>query len=224
MSAVFDTIDELRQASALHDAVVVACSFGKDSLIALDLCTKHFKRVEALHLVYVHGLELTAQRVEYVKQRWGVDTLVVDHPGSLEHRYRGYRCFVDRSVTRKSLKQIYAEAKQTLNCTAVVTGTRAAEDIGRRAGMRRGEWPGELHPLAFWRHSKTHSDLLPYLRNNNIQPYEPLKGCRHGLSNSAETILWLHDNHPRDFSRWLEVFPLASCVVKRRELYGMGAA
>ena len=123
MSAVFDTIDELRQASALHDAVVVACSFGKDSLIALDLCTKHFKRVEALHLVYVHGLELTAQRVEYVRQRWGVDTLVVDHPGSLEHRYRGYRCFADRSVTRKSLKQIYAEAKQTLGCTAVVNAS-----------------------------------------------------------------------------------------------------
>jgi phosphoadenosine phosphosulfate reductase len=221
LSAVFDTIDELRQASALHDAVVVACSFGKDSLIALDLCVKHFKRVEALHMVYVHGLDLTAKRCEYVKQRWGVDTLIVDHPGSLEHRYRGYRCFPDASVKRKTIKQIYADAKQVLNCTAVVTGTRAAEDIGRRAGMRRGTWPGELHPLAFWRHSKEHSDLLPYLRNNNIQPFESLVGSRHGLSNSAETILYLHDHHPADYARWCEVFPFASAVVERRRLYGV---
>lgn len=229
MSAVFDTIDELRQLSGIHDAVVVACSFGKDSLIALDLCLKHFKRVECLHLVYVEGLELTANRIEYVKQRWGIDVLVKDHPASLVNRRDGYRCFTDKAVAKKTFSDVFTEAKRELACSLVVTGMRAAEGISRRGAISRGkqglkvaDYFGDYQPLAFWRHSKEHSDLLPYLRNNNIEAFEPLAGSKHGLSNSAETILWLHDNHYSDYLRWLAVFPLASAVVKRRELYGIG--
>jgi phosphoadenosine phosphosulfate reductase len=228
VSAVFDTIDELRQLSGIHDAVVVACSFGKDSLIALDLCAKHFKRVECLHLVYVHGLELTAKRIEYVKQRWGIDTLVKDHPASLANRHDGYRCFPDASIQKKTFRDVFAEAKAELNCSLMVTGMRASEGISRRGAITRGkqglkvaDYFGDYQPLAFWRHSKEHSDLLPYLRNNNIEPFEPLAGSKHGMSNSAESILQLHDNHHSDYLRWLEVYPLASCVVKRRELYGI---
>ena len=229
MSAVFETLDELRQLPGLHQAVVVACSFGKDSLIALDLCCKFFQRVECLHMTYVPGLELTAKRCGYVRQRWGMTPHVVEHWGALEHRRKGYRCFPDDTVKRKTIKDIYDEAKVELNCSLIVTGTRAAEDIGRRAGILRGmrgetagAWPGDYHPLAFWRHSKTQSDLLPYLRNNNIEPFEAIDGCKHGLSNDAKTILWLHDNHKKDYARWLEVFPLASAVVARREYFGIG--
>lgn len=229
MSAVFDTLDELRQLSGLHEAVVVACSMGKDSLIALDLCAKYFKRVECLHMVYVHGLEITQKKCQYVKERYGIDPHVVTHWGSLEQQYSGYRCFPDPSVERKTIKQIYDDAKSSLGCTLMVTGTRAAEDIGRRAGIMRGlrgqaagSWPGDYHPLAFWRHGKSHSDLLPYMMQNNIRPFENVSGSKHGISNDADTILWLHDNHREDYDRWLEVFPFASCVVSRREIYGIG--
>lgn len=228
MSVTMATVHDVERQSTLHDSVVIACSFGKDSLITLDLCSKYFKRVEVLHMVYVKGMKLTEERVQYVKDRWGVDVHIVDHPGSLEHRKLGFRCFPDESVQTKTIKEIYADAKRELGCSLLATGTRMAEDIGRRAAIRRGlrgetagAWAGDWHPIYDWKHSKEHSDLLPYLNHNNIKPFENLSGSKHGMSNDAKTILWLHDNHPADYQKWLEVFPLASCVVKRRELYGI---
>lgn len=227
MSAVLDTIDDIRHMASLHEAVLVACSFGKDSLVVLDLCHKHFQRVEVLHLTFVLGMSLTAKQCEYVKQRWGLDVLVMEHPGATWNKVEGYRCFAS-DVKRVSFADAFAEAKQKTNCPIVATGIRASEGYARSGGIKRGQqglkvadYFGDWQPIAHWKHNKQYSDVATYCRNNNIEPFEPMAGSRHGLDNSADTILTLHDRFPDDYAKWLEVFPLASCVVKRRELYGI---
>ena len=58
--------------SGLHDAVIVACSFGKDSLVVLDLLSKVFKRVEAFCMSYVLGMDWTKTHQQYARDRWGI--------------------------------------------------------------------------------------------------------------------------------------------------------
>ena len=43
-------LQPVQTAAALTDSVIVGFSGGKDSVVTLDLCIKHFKRVEAIFL------------------------------------------------------------------------------------------------------------------------------------------------------------------------------
>ena len=224
MSAVLDSIDVIKQQSARHDSVVVALSFGKDSLVVMDLCCKHFKRVEAFCMSFVTGMNIMQQKLQYSRDRWGVEVKEIEHWAAVRHRAQGFRCFESYHEGKlPNLAMTLEQQKKETGCSLSVTGTRAAESLGRRAGLRRreegveaGAWAGDWHPIAWW----NRAEVIAYLKNNNL-PMEDIDKDMQGISNDATSILWLHDNHPADYQKWLEVFPLASCVVKRRELYGI---
>jgi len=223
MSAVSDSIDDIQQMASLHDAVVVACSFGKDSLVTLDLCTKYFKRVEAFCMVFVPGLSVVQQKIEWTRQRWGIDVREVEHWAAVQQRAKGYRCFPSpHGGPLPTMTTMFSRMKEEYGIPLIATGTRAAESIGRRAGILRqergetaGAWPG-WHPIAWW----TRSDVVGYLRTNDL-PLDGINADMQGWSLEASSILKLYDNHREDYEKLIDVWPLASCVVTRRELYGI---
>jgi hypothetical protein len=45
-------------------------------------------------------------------------------------------------------------------------------------------------------------------------------GQKSGIGLAYREILWLHDEHPRDYQKLIKVFPLAEAVVWRRTFYG----
>jgi len=224
MSQVFDTIDDVQRMASLHDAVLVACSFGKDSLVVMDLCAKYFKRVEAFCMAFVPGLSVVTSWQQYARDRWGIEVKEIQHWVSARQIAQGYRCFAQGYDGKlPSLASTLESQKKEYGIALSATGTRAAESLGRKAGLQRrqrgeekGAWPGDWHPIAWWRRH----EVLSYVSNNNIPLPEGAKDMQ-GWSNESGSILKLHDEYPEDYHRWLEVFPLASCVVTRRELYGI---
>ena len=54
------------------DAIGVAVSFGKDSLVTLDLCCRVFPRVEAYYLYRVAGMRVVREWTDATYRRFGV--------------------------------------------------------------------------------------------------------------------------------------------------------
>lgn len=223
MSEILHSIEDIQHMASMHDAVVVACSFGKDSLVVLDLCYKHFQRVEAFCMTFVPGLSVVQEKIEYARQRWGVEVREVEHWAAVQQRAKGYRCFPSQTVDKlPTMTTFFEQMKREYGIPLIATGTRAAESIGRRAGLLRSErgqtagaWPG-WHPIAWW----TRSDVVGYLRNHDL-PLDGINADMQGWSLEASSILKLYDCHREDYEKLVDAWPLASCVVTRRELYGV---
>lgn len=226
MSVILDTIEDVKSQADRHEAVLVALSFGKDSLVVADLCVKNFKRVEAFCMSYVVDLDLTKRWLQFARDRWGLEVKEIEHWGAVRNRARGQWCFPqDIEGKLPNLASTIAAQKDVFGVKLCATGTRAAESLGRRAGLMRqqrgekaGAWAGDWHPIAWWRRE----NVVAYLKQNNL----PLDDCdkdMQGWSNDRASILRLHDEHPADYVKWRERFPLVEAVVRHRGWYGKSA-
>jgi hypothetical protein len=63
--------------------------------------------------------------------------------------------------------------------------------------------------------------VLAYLKINGIPVPDSSGGQATGVDLSTPSILWLYDNHPEDFQKLLQYFPLAEAAIKRRDEYGV---
>ena len=57
-----DLFHAVRTAASMSRRVLVSFSGGKDSVVLLDLCAKHFERVDAFFMYHVRGLEFQETR------------------------------------------------------------------------------------------------------------------------------------------------------------------
>lgn len=169
MSAVFDSIEDVKSQASRYDAVLVAYSGGKDSLVTIDLLAKYFKRIEGFCMSFVVGLDVTKKYIQFAKDRWGVDIQEIEHWAARKQKLNGLRCPPTDVEGPLSLAETIAEQKKAYGIDLCATGTRAAESLGRRAGLRRreqgiasGAWPGDWHPIAWW----TRGEVVAYLNQN----------------------------------------------------------
>lgn len=205
-----------------HEAVLVALSFGKDSLVVMDMCAKYFKRVEAFCMSWVTGLDITKRWLQFARDRWDVEVKEIEHWGAKRHKQSGSWCIPVEIDGKPGFNVTLEEQKREYGIPIVATGTRAAESLGRRAGLLRAErgikggaWAGDWHPIAWWRRE----NVIAYLRQNNL-PLEDSDKDMQGWSNDRQSFLKLHQQHPEDFKRWCKVFPFAEAVIRQKEWYG----
>lgn len=59
-----DLFDPVKTQARVTDAVLVGFSCGKDSIVTLDLCFRHFKRVQPFFMAYVPGMDFQERMIQ----------------------------------------------------------------------------------------------------------------------------------------------------------------
>jgi hypothetical protein len=98
-----------------------------------------------------------------------------------------------------------------------MTGAKKADSLWRRKML--GNWGTQediLYPLIEW----NKVDVLAFMKANDLPIPDSSGKNATGVDLSPPALLWLHDEHPRDFARVCEIFPLAEAIVWQRKFYG----
>lgn len=224
---IIQTRKELETLAQTHEGIIVSYSTGKDSMILLDLCSKVFKRVVALHLYFVPGLGYIETGLEYARQRWGCEVIQLPHWAYVEAVKTNQYCNYPgaESLAEIKLADIYKLAMQRTGLRLVATGAKKADGLWRRRWMkniRKGaKYDGVLFPMQDW----LRLDIQAYMKTHHIpMPELSSTGAKDatGITCHNEVLLWLYDRHRGDFDKMRRVFPFIEAVVARREFYGIG--
>lgn len=213
--------DTIRQAARLTDSVIVGFSTGKDSIVALDLCRQHFKRVEAWFMYIVPGLEFQERYLRYIEGRYGLT--IHRHPhwmlGEMFNQTY-YRPDTDISVDCPTIAIADAEAfmMRKTGISWFAYGLKCNDSLERNAMIKRcggiDVKTRRFYPVA-WFSDKA---IYAYLRQHRIRlprDYE-LFGRSFGR-------LWLQElaaikeHFPADYKKIQEYFPFVEAVIKRYE-------
>lgn len=215
-----------------YDSVLVGFSGGKESIVTLDLCVRHFPVVVPYHFLAMPwtDLECKAAGMKALDRHNLRDSLLVFPSSALIKYFRfAYYRHWDGNLFR-SFKD--AGDKNRLNFVRgetgidlIATGLRKKDSQSRRrmfarmyAKSQRGVIPNEMMPLRDW----TKYDVYAYLKANKYEIPATSGTATFDVDLSNDCILYLHDAWPTDYAKMKSVFPFVEAVIKRREFYGVG--
>jgi phosphoadenosine phosphosulfate reductase len=219
MSILAETQRVLDAARARADAVCVAYSDGKDSRVVMDLCVRHFQRVEAFFMELIPNLDCVEVALDEARRRWGVHIKKYPHWLARKLMVNGVYTsswFELDQLPEWKLADVYALAMLDTKTDVIATGAKRTDSTWRRRFMATFRPDSIVNPIAAWHKY----DVLAYLRSRGI-PEPPSSGhSATGIDLSTPSLLWLHDTFPSDFAKVCRVFPFAEAVVWRRSFYG----
>lgn len=211
----------LAQYAEQHESILVGYSGGKDSLCVLDLCMKHFKRVECFFWYVIPGLRYTEGPLEFARQRWGVT--IHQYPHWVVFKLIKYGIyspcyFQNWDLPEFSVLDCYQLAMADTGIDVIAHGAKKADSMWRRrnlSGMKVHDYL--IYPVLEW----NKFEVLAYLKMHNIPLPESSGRSATGVDLTTPSLLFLHDNYPDDFEKLERVFPYIRAAVHRRDWYGI---
>lgn len=207
--------------SKITDSVIVGFSGGKESVVLLDLCCKHFKHVYP-YFLYIHpNLEFQNRTLRWYEKKYGLEVLRLPHMdvseffhyGSFREGYYEYPLI--------DINDIYAYLRVKYNTWWIACGERMDDSLWRRGMIHNSSSidknRGRFYPLAMW---KTR-EVLDYIKYHKLyysrdQKTEK-KGSLSGLQ--GDQLYIVKKYYPDDYERILQLYPFAGAGVKRYEEY-----
>lgn len=224
MSQLDKTITEVQSYARRFNSVLVSFSGGKDSLIVLDLCKKHFKKVVCFFMYAIPDLQFINEQLEVSAKKYDVE--ILQYPHWAMFRWLKDMIYCDQypfaeDLPEVHLKDIYAQVRSDTGIQLIATGFKKSDSMWRRRTTKRTTkvYSGSafMTPIIEW----NKFEVLAYLRINKIDPPPVMSGRTiSGVDLTTPSIPMIHDNYPEDFKKLLKIFPYAEAVVKRREFYG----
>lgn len=212
----------LRLVRADTDAIGVAMSFGKDSLVSMDLCCSIFERIEAFYLFRIRNLDIVREWSRRVRQRFGV--VVKEYP-----HFDLARCYRHsvlqphwteaRKLHRIRMTDIERQFRSDAGIDWIAYGWRKNDSFSRAMIMRKtgGYDPSSrrVFPLRSWRRA----DVFEYLKARHITVPESLgRKDQGGLDFHPAALRYLQETYPEDYQRVLRDFPFAGVQLQREKV------
>ena len=214
-----DLFDPVNTQARVTDAVLVGFSCGKDSIVTLDLCFRHFKRVQPFFMAYVPGMDFQERMIQKYEKRYGVECIRMPHfETSNFFRYGTFRD-PDPTVPIVGVADAYEWLRQKTGIHWIACGERINDSIVRRAMLKKSgsidEKRGRFFPLIYW----TKNDVLTYMKAKKlILPREYSRIGHSFRSLSGEDVLMVKDFYPNDYEKLLRLYPLAGAAARREAI------
>jgi len=207
-------------AAALTDSVIVGFSGGKDSVVTLDLCARHFKRVEAYFLYYVPGLSFQEKMLRWAERRYGLSICRLPHFELADMLKFGSFRPVDLSVPTVEITELYAHLRAHFGIHWIAGGERIADSIWRRAMLKKSgtidRKRGRIYPVAHF----TKPAIMAYLKMNRLPMSEESRVLGFSFrSLQPADMLKIRQHYPADFAKIKAMFPLVEAGIKHLEWY-----
>ena len=209
------TIKSIDLVRVKSDKAILFCSFGKDSLVLLDLLSKQFGKIECVFMYFVKDLEHVNKFIRWAKAKYkNIEIHQIPHWNLTYIKRSGLYCVPDPKIRLLKLSDIDKAIRLKFGINYVFYGMKKADSLNRRLMLNtyeNNENKGKVYPLADWKQK----DILAYMKQNKLpEPVRYSKKASGGLGFNEECFLWLRDNHPQDLEKMYSVFPMS-----RRILY-----
>lgn len=212
----------IETAAAITDKVIVSFSGGKDSVVTMDLCLRHFKTVKAFNMYYVPGLSFQDSVLQHYRRK-GVEIISLPHFELSEMLRYGVFRHMDFDVPIVSIRDIYNYVREYFNIYWIAAGERIADSIVRRAMIKKSgsiDWTrGRFYPVADWniRHVRW------YIKKHKLLvSSESKKMNGHSFRDlSGETLEALKTYYPGDYERVRNMFPFVDAELIRWQSQSM---
>ncbi len=208
-----DTINFVRQQT---DEVILFNSFGKDSLVVLDLIAPKFKRVICVFMYFVPNLEHINRFINQVVCRYkNVEVIQLPH-WNLTYVQRGGMYSITKQQSEEQKKQkllklrdIADKVREYYKIDYVFLGMKKADGMNRRLMLNTYEPNhyvnnGMVYPLATW----TQKEVLAYMLHHGLpEPIRYGKNASNGVGFNLDCFLWMEENAPGDLEKIYAAFP-----------------
>ena len=214
-------LSAIKRQALLTDHVIVSYSGGKDSAVTLDLCVKHFKRVDAFFMYQVPDLSFQEQVLQWAERRYGIEVYRIPH-FELSDFYRyGVFCKPDLSLPKVSVSDVYAHVRQAFDGHWIAAGERAKDSIVRNAMIKRSgsidEKRGRFYPLAYW----SKEAVVRYIAAHRLMVSPESKILGHSFrSLHPKDLQAIKQVYPGDYTKIVQAFPEVGAALAREEMYG----
>lgn len=206
--------------SKMTDTVIVSFSGGKDSIVTLDLCKRHFRNVHAFFMYIVPGLEFQEITLKKYERLYDIEIERIPHPDMAKFmKYGTYRP-PDDSVPILEFNDCYDHIRDKTGAQWIAGGERINDSLNRRAMLKAG---GSIdmkrfrfYPLIHW----NKNEVVEYIRRKRL--YLPKDTRVFGSSFcdlSGESLYLMKKHFPDDYKRVLRFYPLAETAVVRYKLW-----
>lgn len=213
MSKISDAISIIQSAKGESKKALLFCSYGKDSLVLLDLLSKEYEEVVSVFMYFVKGLEHIDKFGRWIKVKYPNVTIdEVPHWNLTRIKRVGMYCVSDPKIKLLKLKDIEVAMCLRYGIEKVYYGMKKADSLNRNLMLKKSD--GIIHnavyPLMDW----TQKDILSYMRMHKLpEPIRYSKNASGGCGFNLECFLFLRDNYPQDLERIYEVFPLSKRIL-----------
>lgn len=198
------------------DSCILFCSFGKDSIVTLDLIYGRFERIVCVFMYFVKDLEHIDRWIRWAKRRYpNIEFVQVPH-WNLSYILRGGLYSVPNpKIKLMKLADVAESLRLQTGIHYIFFGMKKADSMNRRLMLmgyeeRQYENNGFVYPLAEW----TQKDILAYMRQHRLpEPVRYSLSASSGIGFNKDCLLWMERNCPQDLQKIYKVFPLCERVL-----------
>ena len=214
MSLIQQTEKSIDRISEKTDTAVLFCSFGKDSLVLLDMLSSKFDRVICIFMYFIKGLEHIEKYIRWAKEKYpNIEIEQIPHWNLTYILRNGMFCVRNPKVKLLKLADIDKAVKCKYKADYSFYGMKKADGMNRRLMLNtyeNYENNGKVYPLADW----TKEDITTYIRLHKLpEPVRYSKKASGGIGFNPECFVYLRENYPEDLKKILKVFPMSEKIL-----------
>lgn len=213
-----ELFDPTRTASTVTDSVIVSFSGGKESVVVLDMCVRHFAHVYAFHMYAFPNLSFADEQLRWYEERYGIDIIDLPHPDLASNMHYGAFRPWDDDVPLFGFNDVYAYVRWLTGAWWVAAGERCSDSLVRLAMIRHSGTVdpkrGRFYPLANW----NKRDVMSYIRFHHLRLGKDSRRIGYSFPGlEPEALSALSHDFPDDYARIESWFPMVGASVFRQE-------
>ena len=208
----------IKTASKITDSCIISFSCGKDSIVTLDLCHKHFKNIYVYFMYIVDGLEVNEGILKWYEDKYQIEIKRIPH-WDLSNMFRtgAYR-LADDNVKQIKNNDIYDYVRDSSGFEWISAGERIADSMHRRGIIKSsGSIDAKrrrFYPVSEWK--KEH--ILKYIKRERLKIPVGYEICgRQANQFDGKDLSFIKKYFPGDYEKIQSWFPFIDVAVKRYE-------
>jgi phosphoadenosine phosphosulfate reductase len=208
--------EPVKAACRFSPEVVVSFSGGKDSVVVLDMCVRHFKKVHVFFMYQVPGLSFQEATLRWYENKYGLEIIRLPHPELSEFLRYGLFRHHDLSVPLVTFNELYHYVRLQTGQRWIAAGERIADSIVRRAMMKKSgsiDVPrGRFYPAAYFRKE----DVVRYVAQHQLKVSPESRFLGHSFrSFDPEDMYKVRKHYPEDYAKIERFFPFVGAGVEK---------
>ena len=191
-------------------------SYGKDSLVTLDLIYPYFDEIYGVFMYFVDGLEHIDNWKRWCQARYPKLKIVHVPHWTLTYVLRGgLYCVANPKQKLWKFADVIKAMRLKFGTEWVFTGMKKADSMNRRLMLdtyKENHYTnmGICYPLADY----TQLQILAYMKQHGLpKPVLYSRKASNGIGFNVDCFLWLREHFPQDLEKIYKTFPLSRRIL-----------